>query len=67
MAEYLGDGVYASFDGYRILLDLRTQSITNCGRIGLAPPVLRKLVEYRKNIDEHMQEHIAQMEATSND
>lgn len=42
--EYLGDGVYASFDGYHVILDLRGQD--NTTRIALEPPVLIKLVRY---------------------
>lgn len=45
--EYLGDGVYASFDGYHIFLDLRAQGPD---RIALEPPVLDKLLEYRERM-----------------
>lgn len=45
---YLGDGVYASFDGYQIVLDLRGQNSTT--RIALEPDVLNALDLYRKNI-----------------
>lgn len=43
---YLGDGVYASFDGYAIVLDLRGQDDTT--RIVLEPDVLRALDRYRQ-------------------
>ena len=39
--RYLGDGVYASFDGYHIILDLRAQDSTT--RIALEPEVLASL------------------------
>ena len=41
---YLGDGVYASFDGFSVVLDLRAQDSTT--RISLEPTVLRALAEY---------------------
>ena len=41
--KYLGDAVYASFDGYQIWL--RT-SDSNNQRIALAPEVFNALVEY---------------------
>ena len=44
--EYLGDGVYAEFDGWYITLDLRAQD--NYTRIGLEPQVMRALIEYAK-------------------
>ena len=43
--RYLGDGVYASFDGEYILLDLRGQD--NTTRIALDPDVLIALDDYR--------------------
>lgn len=58
---YLGDGVYASFDGYHVWLDTRAQAPIS--RIALEPHVLdhfdafrrilgRKLEELRKLADE---------------
>lgn len=47
--RYLGDGVYASFDGYCIYLDLRAQDGTT--RIALEPPVIDALVDYCKAIE----------------
>ena len=44
-SQYLGDGVYASFDGYQIWLDLRGQD--NTTRIALEPAVMDALVRYR--------------------
>ena len=46
--DYLGDGVYASFDGYHIVLDLRAQDSTT--RIALEPEVLAALDLYRERI-----------------
>ena len=42
--RYLGDGVYASWDGYHIWLDLRAQDSTT--RIALDPEVFRALVAF---------------------
>jgi hypothetical protein len=42
--EYLHDGVYASFDGYHIWLDLRGQGSPD--RIALEPRVFRELLRY---------------------
>ncbi len=46
--RHLGDGVYASCDGYHIILDLRAQDSTT--RIALEPPVFDKLVRYRDDL-----------------
>ncbi len=40
---YLGDGVYATFNGYSIVLDLRMESDH---RIRLEPAVLARLNEF---------------------
>lgn len=48
--QYLGDGVYASFDGYYLVLDLRAQD--NTTRIALEPQVLDALSRYRKHVEE---------------
>lgn len=50
--DYLGDGVYASFDGYYIVLDLRGQDSTT--RIALEPPVFDALIRYKKRIDDEV-------------
>jgi hypothetical protein len=44
--RYLGDGVYASYDGYGIALDLRGQSATDPTRIYLEPAVMRELRKF---------------------
>ena len=46
--RYIGDGVYASFDGYHIVLDLRGQDSTT--RIGLEPQVMEQLKRFQKDI-----------------
>jgi hypothetical protein len=43
---YLGDGVYASFDGWSIWLDLRAQDDTT--RICLEPEVMKALLEFAR-------------------
>lgn len=45
--RYLGDGVYASFDGYHIFLDLRAQDSTT--KIGLEPVVLSELNRFARD------------------
>jgi hypothetical protein len=47
--EYLGDGVYASFDGYHVWLDLRGQDDST--RIALEPPVFEALLRYKTKMD----------------
>lgn len=46
-AEYLGDAVYASFDGYHIWL---TTGDGNDQRVALEPSVFRALVEYEARL-----------------
>lgn len=49
--EYLGDGVYASTDGYHIWLDLRAQPpVTPITRIGLEPGVFARLADYERRL-----------------
>lgn len=45
--EYIGDGVYASFDGYHIVLDLRAQ---DASRIALEPLVFDALLRFRDRV-----------------
>ena len=45
---YLGDGVYAAFDGWHIVLDLRGQDDTT--RIALEPEVLAQLIKFRDKV-----------------
>ena len=44
--DYLGDGVYASFDGYYLKLDLRGQD--NTTEIFLEPEVFQRLLAFRE-------------------
>lgn len=46
--RYLGDGVYASFDGYQIWL--RAPRERGDHEIALEPEVWRALVEYRNSL-----------------
>lgn len=46
--RYIGDGVYASYDGYHVILDLRAQDSTT--RIALEPPVFDALLRYRDDV-----------------
>ncbi len=45
LPSYLGDGVYASYDGWHIILDLRAQD--SCTRIALEPSVMTSLEGFR--------------------
>lgn len=47
---YLGDGVYATFDGYHI--ELRVGAHHNPPVAFLEPSVMDKLIEYHKRIEE---------------
>ena len=48
-SRYLGDGVYASWDGYHITLDLRGQDTTT--RIALEPQVMQMLSQFKRDTD----------------
>lgn len=52
LEDYLGDGVYASWNGYYILLDLRGQDSTT--EIALDYQVLEALNRYRARLKEHL-------------
>lgn len=47
---YLGDGVYASWDGFHVWLDLRAQD--NTTRIALDPYVRRNLLSYMSTMEQ---------------
>ncbi len=51
--RYLGDGVYASYDGYHIVLDLRAQESVFPTKIALEPQVMRALKQFESDIDRH--------------
>ncbi len=46
--RYLGDGVYASFDGSQIWLDLRGQDIST--KIALDQDTFDNLISYRDDV-----------------
>ena len=46
--RYLGDGVYASFDGYQFWLDTRAQLPIN--RIALEPMVMEQFDQYKCDV-----------------
>lgn len=50
-SDYLGDAVYASFDGYLIWL---TTFDGNDQRIALEPEVFRALLDYQKRLMEQL-------------
>jgi len=52
--RYLGDGVYATHDGYHVWLDLRGQDSTT--RIALEPSVFRSLIEYERDVRAALEE-----------
>lgn len=49
---YLGDGVYASWDGYHIILDTRAQYPVQ--RIALDPSVYRNLVDFATELSRQL-------------
>lgn len=49
--RYIGDGVYASFDGYQIWVRAEDASGTN--RIALEPEVFAHLVKYEADLRAH--------------
>jgi hypothetical protein len=51
--EYLGDGLYASFDGFMFML--RAPRSGGDHWVGLEPAVLRNFDEYRKRAIKEMQ------------
>jgi hypothetical protein len=55
--RYLGDGVYASFDGYHIWLTTgshREEEATN--KVALEPPVFDALHKYQQEIAAQLEE-----------
>jgi len=51
VTEYIGDGVYASYDGYNITLDLRAQAATlPITKIVLEPPVFARLIDFQVRV-----------------
>lgn len=58
---YLGDGVYASFDGYHIWIKVHDQYTCE---IALEPDVLDNLIRYRQTVVNWLSSKVAQNEAT---
>jgi len=56
--KYLGDGAYAEFDGYYIVLTT-SDGITVTNRICLEKEVFKTLVEYEKMIKKVIAEQIS--------
>ena len=54
--KYLGDAVYASFDGYNILLHIGSHEEPAC--VALEPPVLEALSEYAAAIRSAIRQEI---------
>lgn len=52
LEDYLGDGVYATYDGFYIVLDLRAQVMPGqeMVQIALEPSVLDSLDSFRERI-----------------
>jgi len=50
---YLGDGLYAKFDGYHIILETERENGRNW--IGLEPSVFRSLIDFKKQLYEDIE------------
>ena len=50
---YLGDGLYASFDGF--MFTLRAPRVEGDHWVGLEPEILRAFDEYRKRVIEEIE------------
>ena len=59
--QYLGDGVYASFDGFGIVLDLRAQD--NTTRVVLEPATFKALVLYEQMLRQRVRPKSEQKES----
>lgn len=46
--EYLGDGLYVSFDGYNFVLSTEREHVINW--VALEPPVFDALIRFRKDV-----------------
>ncbi len=55
LEEYLGDGVYATWDGYHIAFDLRMQGSVMHSRIALEPPVWAAAVRFHDRVVKYEQ------------
>lgn len=50
---YLGDGAYAEFDGYNIILTT-SNGIVNTNTIALEPDIFKALVNYAKKLNQEI-------------
>lgn len=48
MEEHLGDGVYASFDGYHIWLNVQREN--GWERVAIEPSTFRNLLDFAKRL-----------------
>lgn len=63
--SYLGDGVYASFDGFSVTLDLRAQPSTSpITQITLEPSTMKALFAYCTRITEARKQQTPQEDPT---
>ena len=62
--EYLGDGLYADFDGYQILL-AANNGIVDTNVVYLEPEVLKKFFAYVVHIDHIKKQHLEKKEKES--
>lgn len=53
--EYLGDGVYARFDGYQVWVRAEREGVMH--EVALEPNVLSELDEYWRKIRAHYADH----------
>jgi Zn finger protein HypA/HybF involved in hydrogenase expression len=51
---YLGDGVYATFNGWHVVLDIHAQG---SGRVVLEPEVLQALFDFIEDCNQQHQQH----------
>ena len=58
--EYLGDGVYAGYDGFQIVLFLQDTGAYGFNAIALESQVLTSLIEYAERIEERRAEETTQ-------
>ena len=63
--QYIGDGVYASWDGKHVVLDTRAQPVVH--RICLEPVVMARLREYERVLCEQLASACGQAEQLHED
>jgi hypothetical protein len=63
--EYLGDGVYATFDGYHIWLTTGSHEHDEAtNRIALEPAVFEALLKYQRKLVEKLHPSVEQEDPT---